>query len=138
MEIILNSLLLTFFPPLQLSNTRDVAVITAGGLFTNPTKRKDVDALIFLTSLKIMLMILRIITASQQTAYGIKNKLLNFSNEYSSFKNLKYLNEVSLTPLTDINYLSSVGIWDKKNIKQDFYYENINPYEIIIILVEEK
>lgn len=45
MEIILNSLLLTFFLSLQLSSTRDVAVITAGGLFSNPTQREDVDAL---------------------------------------------------------------------------------------------
>lgn len=54
MEITLNGLLLTFFP-LQLSNTRDVAVITAGGLFSKPTKREDVDALTFLTSFRIML-----------------------------------------------------------------------------------
>lgn len=67
-----NQFIVDFSPPLQLSNTKDGAVITAGGLFTNPTKRKDVDALILLTSLKIMLMILRIFTASQQTAYGIK------------------------------------------------------------------
>lgn len=44
-----------FVFPLQLSNTGDVAVITAGGLFSNPTKRKDVDAQTLLTSLKIML-----------------------------------------------------------------------------------
>lgn len=33
-----------FFLSLQLSSTRDVAVITAGGLFSNPTQREDVDA----------------------------------------------------------------------------------------------
>lgn len=34
-----------FFLSLQLSSRRDVAVITAGGLFSNPTQREDVDAL---------------------------------------------------------------------------------------------
>lgn len=44
MEIILNLvLLLSFF--LQLSNTRDVAVVTAGGLFGNHTQREHADAL---------------------------------------------------------------------------------------------
>lgn len=40
----IKQLIVDFVFPLQLSNTRDVAVITAGGLFSNPTKWEDVDA----------------------------------------------------------------------------------------------
>lgn len=55
MEIILNHLLLLFFffSFLHLSNTRDLAVVTAGGLFSNQTLKEDADARTFLASLKI-------------------------------------------------------------------------------------
>lgn len=59
------------FPLQQPSNTRYVAVITAGGLFINLTKKEDVDALTLLTSFKIML-ISQFSLPLSRLQYGIK------------------------------------------------------------------
>jgi len=44
-----------FFFLLQLSNSRDVAVVTAGGLFSSQTQWEDADALPLLASFKTVL-----------------------------------------------------------------------------------